>query len=148
MHLLTTAADPLAGYDRAASVLFASPHGTLLTQGVRGVAGGELGTLAGRLDGPAAGAIGFDGTAHLIRPESETWTQPIQPGGRPLRSGGWWSRRIPVPADYVAAVRKVLDELGAGRLAKVVLARTAERCAVTTTTTRLSRALSRAVAGV
>ncbi|MER6583551.1 hypothetical protein, partial [Nonomuraea sp. NPDC001023] len=77
MHLLTTAADPLAGYDRAESVLFASARGTLLTRGVRGVAAGDLATLAGRVDGPAAGAIGFDGTAHLILPESETWSPPL-----------------------------------------------------------------------
>ncbi|MEV4114810.1 isochorismate synthase [Nonomuraea sp. NPDC049695] len=126
MHLLTTAADPLAGYDRAESVLFASSRGTLLTRGVRGVAEGDLATVAGRVDGPAAGAVGFDGTAHLILPESETWSPPLAPSRAPLRSGGWWSRRVPTPADYVKAVRQVLAELGAGRLDKVVLARTVE----------------------
>ncbi|MEV0616347.1 isochorismate synthase [Nonomuraea sp. NPDC050404] len=126
MHLLTTAADPLAGYDRAKSVLFGSSSGTLLTQGVRGIAGGDLATLAGQVDGPVAGAIGFDGTAHLIQPEAETWSAPIQPGGSPLRSGGWWSRRVPSPAEYAAAVRQVLAELGAGAVDKVVLARTVE----------------------
>ncbi|MGW0807862.1 isochorismate synthase [Nonomuraea sp. NPDC002799] len=126
MHLLRTVADPLAGYDRADSVLFASARGTLLTRGVRGVAGGDLATLAARVDGPAAGAIGFDGTAHLILPESETWSPPIPPGETVVRSGGWWSRRVPSPADYVAAVRRVLEELDAGRLDKVVLARTVE----------------------
>ncbi|GAA2213765.1 isochorismate synthase DhbC [Nonomuraea monospora] len=126
MHLLTTAADPLSGYDRAESVLFASPRGTLLTHGVRGVATGELADLAGRVDGPVAGAVAFDGTAHLIRPGSETWSPPIQPGGSPLRSAGWWSRRVPAPAEYADAVRQALTELATGRLAKVVLARTVE----------------------
>ncbi|MEV4307751.1 isochorismate synthase [Nonomuraea sp. NPDC049624] len=126
MHLLTTAADPLAGYDRAESVLFASARGTLLTRGVRGVAAGDLATLAGRVDGPAAGAIGFDGTAHLILPESETWSPPLPPGAAPLVSGGWWSRRVPEPAAYAAAVRRALAELERGGLAKVVLARTVE----------------------
>jgi isochorismate synthase len=126
MRSLTTAADPLAGYDRAESVLFASPRGTLLAHGLRGTVGGDLATLAGRVDGPVAGAVAFDGTAHLIRPANETWSPPIQPGGSPLRSGGWWSRRVPAPTEYAGAVRQALDELGSGKLAKVVLARTVE----------------------
>ncbi|MFI6904758.1 isochorismate synthase [Nonomuraea sp. NPDC050394] len=133
MESLTTAADPLAGYERTRSVLFASPRGTLLTRGRSTIAGGELATLADRLPallgqsgGLAAGAISFDGTAHLLVPSESAWSAPLPAAAPPVPSGRWWRRQTPAPAAYMRAVRLALAELEAGNLDKVVLARTLE----------------------
>ncbi|WP_068925904.1 isochorismate synthase [Planobispora rosea] len=124
MRLLTTAADPLAGYEPGGSVLFASSRGTLLTRGVRAVAGGDLATLAERVtavlgevgghDGSrlAAGAVGFDGAAHLVVPASVTWSGPLEPGAAPSLDG-WRVRAVPAPEDYAKAVRLALELMDA-----------------------------------
>ncbi|GAA3120182.1 isochorismate synthase [Streptosporangium carneum] len=131
MHPLTTAVDPLAGYEHGESVLFASPHRTLLTRGVDTVVGGDLDALPEKVaaalgrDGVAAGAIGFDGTAHLVVPRAVTWSAPLEPGvGSPR--GGWRVRPLPAPEDYTEAVRRALELMDADDLDKVVLARTLE----------------------
>ncbi|MFI6497345.1 isochorismate synthase [Nonomuraea typhae] len=133
MESLSTATDPLEGYEQARSVLFSSPRGTLLTRGRSTVVGGELATLADRLpallaagNGLAAGAISFDGAAHLHVPAETTWSAPLPPATPPLPSGRWWWRHTPAPAAYVRAVRLALADLQAGNLDKVVLARTLE----------------------
>jgi isochorismate synthase len=148
MHSLTTAADPLAGYAPGESVLFSSPGGTLLTRGVRTVVDGGLGSLpervaavlgadraadraaAGAANRVAAGAIGFDGAAHLIVPAAATWSGPLEPGAATPR-GGWRVRPVPAPEDYRKAVRRAVEIFeGAADdpdgLRKVVLARTLE----------------------
>ncbi|MEV7009487.1 isochorismate synthase [Streptosporangium sp. NPDC051022] len=131
MHSLTTVVDPLAGYEHGGSVLFSSPRRTLLTHGVETVVGGDLGGLADRVaaalgpDGVAAGAIGFDGTAHLVVPQAATWSEPLEPGAGSPR-GGWRVRPVPAPEDYTKAVRQALESMDAGHLEKVVLARTLE----------------------
>ncbi|MEV0582821.1 isochorismate synthase [Nonomuraea sp. NPDC050310] len=131
MEVLTTAADPLAGYEHARSVLFASPGGTLLTRGAAARVTGELAELAERPpeelgSGLAAGAIGFDGAAHLLVPATATWSGPLRPAPPPPPSARWWTRPVPHPSAYTRAVRLALAELEAGELTKVVLARTLE----------------------
>ncbi|GIH78895.1 isochorismate synthase [Planobispora longispora] len=124
MRLLTTAADPLAGYEPGGSVLFSSSRGTLLTRGVRALATGGLATLAERVTALlgevgghagnrlAAGAVGFDGAAHLIVPASATWSGPLEPGAAPSL-GGWRVRPVPAPEDYAKAVRLALELMDA-----------------------------------
>ncbi|MGW5687214.1 isochorismate synthase [Nonomuraea sp. NPDC003754] len=132
MTQLTIAADPLADYDRATSVLFASSRGTLLTRGISAVVDGPLDTLPARaaavLDGSGlvAGAVTFAGEANVLMPESATWSSALQPGAPALPLGGWWTRPLPSPPGYLQAVRHALTELGTGRLDKVVLARCLE----------------------
>ncbi|GII00799.1 isochorismate synthase [Planobispora takensis] len=134
MPLLTTAVDPLAGYEHGESVFFSSSGGTLLTRGTRAVVGGDLATLAERVatalgpDEVAAGAIGFGGAAGLIVPEAASWSGPVGPCAPAAASGpgGWRMRPVPHPDDYLKAVRRALEDMEAGRLDKVVLARTLE----------------------
>ncbi|MFB9495205.1 isochorismate synthase [Nonomuraea dietziae] len=132
MPQLTTAADPLADYDRATSVLVASSRGTLLTHGIRAAVDGRLDTLPARAaailgaDELVAGAISFDGVADLLVPKSAIWSPALPAGAPAFLRGGWSTRPLPSPADYIQAVRQALVELGTGRLDKVVLARSLE----------------------
>lgn len=130
-HALTSLADPLERYRCDDSVLFASSRHTLLTSGTRAVVGGDLAGLPGRLDAAlgagdvAAGVVGFDGQAHLIVPESVSWSAPPAAGG-PAPRRRWWLRPVPEPEEYLGAVRQALHRMETGRLSKTVLARTLE----------------------
>jgi isochorismate synthase len=109
------------------SLLFASPRRTLLAHGARSVIGGDLDTLAGRVPRLAAGAVAFDGAAHLIVPERAVWSGPLSRGAAgPSVPRAWKVRHLPEPEDYLKAVRIALERIHAGRLTKVVLARALE----------------------
>nr|ASV47080.1 isochorismate synthase [uncultured bacterium] len=140
------AADLLAGYRPGAPFFFASPRGTLLTDGVyfavpRSVRADCLGDLprrvaavldlaraAGHDDPLVVGAVPFDGGAHarLCVPD-RVWRADRLPGRLPLAPPVAGTPTVtPVPSEhgYADAVRRAVDRLRDDDLRKVVLART------------------------
>lgn len=149
------AADLLAGYRPGAPFFFASPRGTLLTDGTyfavpRSVRTDSLGDLprrvgavldlaraAGHDDPLVVGAVPFDpgAQARLCVPD-RVWRAGPLPGDLPTAPapavGTVRVCPVPSPAAYADAVRRAVGRMRAGELTKVVLARTLALTADTT----------------
>ncbi|MEO5876791.1 MAG: isochorismate synthase [Streptosporangiaceae bacterium] len=138
-------ADPLNGYLPQDSFFFRTPRRTLLTRGafrtVPTCDSHDLGTTlprrvqrtlaeaeaAGHPRPLVVGAIPFDERtpARLTVPGGVQWAGPSRagsdPDGPPVSFGS--IRHVPEPADYRRGVAVALEQLAAGELTKVVLAR-------------------------
>jgi isochorismate synthase len=144
----TDAADLLAGYGPGSPFFFASPRGTLLTEGVHaaippapddardgddGLTRRVSATLdraraAGVADPLVVGAVAFDTAAgaRLAVPHRVRRAGRLPRGLPALPPAGGDAVVVPVPAPhvYADAVRRAVVRLRAGELQKVVLART------------------------
>jgi isochorismate synthase len=140
-------ADLLAGYRPGAPFFFASPRGTLLTDGtyfavprsvrtdalsdlprrVRAVL--DLARAAGHDDPLVVGAVPFDPSAQarLCVPD-RVWRAGRLPDDLPAAPapavGAVRVTPVPSPSAYADAVRRAVERMRAGEFAKVVLART------------------------
>jgi isochorismate synthase len=120
---------------RPGSFFFAAPEHTLLPGDPKQVLSEkDTGALAGQVTellagtrGIAAGALPYDvtGEAHVGLSESAHWSGPVDATAqrRNLLSG-YRVTPVPAPEDYEHQVTQALALLSAGRLEKVVLART------------------------
>lgn len=109
--------------------LLSRPDRTLRTHGARE----RFDTTASAVDaltrgtaGLIVGALPFDPRcpAALTAPESATVSEgPWQPGVAPALPSVLLEREMPSPAEHVARVTKLVEQLQAGRLGKVVSAR-------------------------
>jgi isochorismate synthase len=121
---------------RPGSFLLAAPERTLLATGVQAVVAepdpDELSTRVTKLlvdsDVPlAVGALPFDTAAapHVVLPRSVRWSGPPSPAGlEPLTLPEVLETTpVPAPADHERGVAAAVELLRAGRLDKVVLAR-------------------------
>ncbi|MFD8564694.1 isochorismate synthase [Streptosporangium canum] len=128
-----SAPSALAAYQVADSLLFTSEASTLLAHGRRRLITGSLAELPQQVttalsgeagaEAIAAGAISFDATtAHLIVPETVTWSGPLTPVAAPAPLGAWRIQREPAET-YLTGVQRALQAIAAGTLDKVVLAR-------------------------
>lgn len=141
---VSRAADLLREYRPGGNWFFSSPRHTLLAEGVAvtlppapgtglgAYAAGVLSALDGEDCAPVVvGALPFDLSrpAHLVvpsvlhraGPSVDTAARAVEPD-----DAGYDVRPVPSPAGYEAAVTAALEQLRAGGLDKVVLARTLE----------------------